>query len=126
MDEHVVAAIVRLNEAEPLLSVVELYGARVHGDIFRWRSCTAARRQATTRLEASVVDVRRGSERAPGNREGETASFSGQMSMPTNITKARLLQAKIVPGDTGQAAELPYTPCLPQVDRRRRVGEWHF
>jgi transposase len=28
--------------------------------------------------------------------------------------------------DIGQAAELPYTPCLPQVDRRRRVGEWHF
>jgi len=33
MDEYVLAAIVPLNEAEALLTVVELYGARVHGDI---------------------------------------------------------------------------------------------
>ena len=33
MDEYVLATIVPLNEAEALLTVVELYGARVHGDI---------------------------------------------------------------------------------------------
>jgi hypothetical protein len=33
MDEHVLAAIVRLDEAEAFLTIVELYGARVHGDI---------------------------------------------------------------------------------------------
>src|SRR5258708_38521541 len=33
VDEHVLAAIVRLDEAETLLTIVELYGARVHGDI---------------------------------------------------------------------------------------------
>jgi hypothetical protein len=31
--KHVLAAIVRLNEAEASLTIVEFYGARVHGDI---------------------------------------------------------------------------------------------
>jgi hypothetical protein len=33
VDKYVLAAIVRLDEAEALLTIVELYGARVHGDI---------------------------------------------------------------------------------------------
>jgi hypothetical protein len=31
MDEHVLAAIIRRNKAEALLSIVELYSARIHG-----------------------------------------------------------------------------------------------
>ena len=37
MNEHVVAAVSQLNEAEALLVVVEYYGARVNGIAFRDR-----------------------------------------------------------------------------------------
>jgi hypothetical protein len=33
VDENVLAAVVRLNEAEAFLVIVKLYGARIHGDI---------------------------------------------------------------------------------------------
>jgi len=40
MDEHVVAAVVGLDEAEAFLIVVELYGARIHGSILSLCQCT--------------------------------------------------------------------------------------
>src|SRR5215213_7396061 len=41
MDEHILAAVARLDEAEAFLIVVEFYGARVHGRIL-WL-CVSAR-----------------------------------------------------------------------------------
>src|SRR3954454_24702114 len=39
MDEHVLAAVVGLDEAEAFLIVVEFHGARGHGSSFAWK-CT--------------------------------------------------------------------------------------
>jgi hypothetical protein len=44
VDEHVLAAIVRLNEAEALLVVVELNGARNHWDIPWYARCARERK----------------------------------------------------------------------------------
>jgi hypothetical protein len=35
VDENILAAVVRLNEAEAFLVVVEFHGARIHGVSFR-------------------------------------------------------------------------------------------
>ena len=45
-------------------------------------------------LETQLIDVWRGSERAPKRREGETARSSGQMSMIRAKAQSRLLQGK--------------------------------
>src|SRR3712207_4351528 len=82
MDEHVLAAVARLNEAEALLRVVELYGAHGHREC----PCLLSAREQSGRAEArpvsSVVDVWR--ERLnvrPSKAQGSTARLSGQMSI---------------------------------------------
>jgi hypothetical protein len=55
MDEHVLAAIIRLNEAEAFLVVVELNGARIHKDVLSLMHVNP--RRATACLEVRFVDV---------------------------------------------------------------------
>src|SRR5262249_1491646 len=74
VDEHVLAAVVRLDEAEAPLAIVELHGARDHGNIlFAIGALEPRPRQSAT--TSPVVDVWEGSERAPANetRGGGTA-----------------------------------------------------
>src|SRR5687768_9320895 len=57
MDEHVLAAVARLDEAEAFLIVVEFYGARVHGSILRL--CVSARELAGRATMRPCARVRR-------------------------------------------------------------------
>jgi hypothetical protein len=57
VDEDVLAAVVRLNEAEAFLVVVELHGARIHQDILSLSQVHLSDRRAIACLEARSVDV---------------------------------------------------------------------
>jgi hypothetical protein len=78
--EHVLAAVVRLDKAEALLIIVELYGARHHFSK-PFADADALEFETRMRPEARLIDVWRESERAPKRSEGETARSSGQISM---------------------------------------------
>src|SRR6267142_2028846 len=66
MDEYVLAAVVRLDEAEALLTVVELYGARGHSICPFTGAGALELKAARCAISSPVVDVWRASERAPG------------------------------------------------------------
>jgi hypothetical protein len=55
VDEDVLAAVIRLDEAEAFLVVVELHGARIHRDILSLMHVNP--RPANARLEVRFVDV---------------------------------------------------------------------
>src|SRR5262245_25555681 len=55
MDEHVLAAVVRLDEAEAFLTIVELHGTGIHGDSLR---LTLSAREPTRRASAASGSVR--------------------------------------------------------------------
>jgi len=82
MDEDVLLAIVRLDEAEALLVVVELNGARNHGSILGLADASARERRTCCRTNAlgssmfgrECLNVRLAC-------QGETARLSGQMSI---------------------------------------------
>jgi hypothetical protein len=80
VDEHVLAAIIRLNEAKAFLIVVELYGALIHGEILSLIEVHLSPRRATARPEARV-DVWEGLNVRLAFSEGDTARLSGQMSI---------------------------------------------
>src|SRR5690349_3346031 len=79
VDEHVLAAIVRLDEAEALHVVVKFHSAHDHGNNLSrlmWMHVSEGTRSVTsTRF---VDGLERASERAPGNANSETARLSGQ------------------------------------------------
>lgn len=55
VDEHILAAVIRLNEAKAFLIVVELHGARIHKNILSLMHVNP--RPANARLEVRFVDV---------------------------------------------------------------------
>src|SRR5258706_10006890 len=57
VDEHVLAAIIRRDEAETLLTIVELYGARNHADVLSVTLSAREPRPRDARSDARFVDV---------------------------------------------------------------------
>src|SRR5579862_1193410 len=56
MNEDVLAAVIRLNEAEAFLVVVKFYGTRCHGDILLLDEVHVSPRCAFARLGARLVE----------------------------------------------------------------------
>jgi hypothetical protein len=81
VDEHILAAIIRRNEAEALLIVVELYGARIHGIPFTGFGYSRTQVARMGDLQLGFVDAWRVLNVRPAHSEGETARWSGQMSI---------------------------------------------
>src|SRR3954451_19389960 len=81
VDEDVPGAVLRLDEAEAFLVVVELHGARVHRVFLCSFGCTwaKARKSAAPNPCSSMFGEK--SERAPKQGRGETARMSGQKSI---------------------------------------------
>jgi len=92
MNENVLAAVIRLNEAEALLVVVELHGARSHRSILSLIWVHLSPSHATACLELRIFDVWKGLNLRLAFSEGETARLSGQMSIIVITRFGRRLQ----------------------------------
>src|SRR3954469_5020247 len=82
VDEHVLGAVVRLDEAEAFLVVVEFHGARNHrgSPLQVWMRVGAKSRNSAALNPCSSMFGEK-PERAPEQCRGETARLSGQMSI---------------------------------------------
>src|SRR5262249_7144663 len=79
VDEDVLAAVIRLDETEALVAVVELHCAVRHDMSFRLTVCTWDQARDLARLPR-LVEFGESLKRAPAMR-GEAAQLSGQMSI---------------------------------------------
>jgi hypothetical protein len=113
VDEHVLAAVIRLNKAETLLVVIELNSALHHFacSLSLTLMHLSPKRVMRSKLGWSMfgesLNVR------PARREGETAWSSGQMSIGVNRAQIWLLQGKSA--DCDKQLELRADPFGPKV-----------
>jgi hypothetical protein len=57
MDEGIIAAVIRLDEAEALLGVEPFHGSRSHSKLFRRRSCSILAKQRAVEFAISGKEI---------------------------------------------------------------------